>query len=210
MKDKNIKEISLAQILCTKLCHDLAGPITGIYNGTELLEESDEEMKDQALELISSSSKQAAAKLKILRQAYGSPKEGSISIQELQEIYQDYFGSSKTSVEWAAGLADISISALAAKLLSNVVLSLAACLPLGGRISVSSGNGGELLSVDAVSEKIRIDEAFEQIFFNKKLPESLETKNIHYFYTSTLAEISGASLDSVRQESSVRISFPNK
>src|SRR5438445_13371891 len=66
--------LDLAALLCSRVCHDLISPVGAVVNGLEVLEEedSDEETKTFALDLIKRSAKTASARLQFCRLAFGS------------------------------------------------------------------------------------------------------------------------------------------
>src|SRR5262244_3886340 len=66
--------LDLAALLCSRVCHDLISPTGAIVNGLEVLEEedSDEETKAFALDLIKRSAKTASARLQFCRLAFGA------------------------------------------------------------------------------------------------------------------------------------------
>jgi len=67
-----LEDTTLAALISSKICHDLAGQIGAINNGLELLEEeSDEDTRYYALELIHNSAKAAWAQLDFNRLAFG-------------------------------------------------------------------------------------------------------------------------------------------
>jgi len=54
-------EIRLAAFLCSRLCHDLIGPVGAVSNGLELFyEETDLAVREQALDLTAMSAGEAA------------------------------------------------------------------------------------------------------------------------------------------------------
>ena len=64
-------QTKLAEMLCSKLCHDLISPIGAINNGLEFLQDADSGMADDAAILIGGSAKRAAQKLDYFRLAFG-------------------------------------------------------------------------------------------------------------------------------------------
>ncbi|MGB1876763.1 MAG: hypothetical protein ACPHGY_07545, partial [Rhodospirillaceae bacterium] len=64
-------ELQLAQLLCTRLCHDLAGPVGAISAGVELMGTDPELIDDETMSLLSGSAEAAGRKLKFLRVAFG-------------------------------------------------------------------------------------------------------------------------------------------
>ena len=70
----SLDALDLAALLCSRVCHDLISPTGAIVNGLEVLEEedSDEETKTFALDLIKRSAKTASARLQFCRLAFGA------------------------------------------------------------------------------------------------------------------------------------------
>src|ERR1700732_3268121 len=65
--------LDLAALLCSRVCHDVIGPVGAIINGLEMLdEEQDAETRTFALDLIKKSAGQASAKLQFCRLAFGA------------------------------------------------------------------------------------------------------------------------------------------
>lgn len=70
----------LAALLCTRLCHDLAGPVGAISAGVELLaDEPDASFLGEATALLRHSAEASSARLKFLRAAFGEPGRSSLS-----------------------------------------------------------------------------------------------------------------------------------
>ena len=68
-----MSNVDFASLLCSRLCHDLVGPVGAITNGVELLvDESDPEMQRRCLDLVADSARQTANKLKFFRLAFGA------------------------------------------------------------------------------------------------------------------------------------------
>ena len=70
-----IDELRMAELLCTRLCHDLTGPIGAVSNGAEFLSEEGFNMQGQAVELITSSAFSAVTRLQFYRMAYGKVRD---------------------------------------------------------------------------------------------------------------------------------------
>ena len=48
-------QLRVAELMCSRLCHDLISPISAINNGIELMNESDEGIIDSSMELLGTS-----------------------------------------------------------------------------------------------------------------------------------------------------------
>ena len=65
------KNIELLQILISKLCHDLAGSVSTIYNCVDLIDEDQVSIKNQSRLLLSQETKNLVSKIKLYRYVYG-------------------------------------------------------------------------------------------------------------------------------------------
>src|SRR3546814_10576584 len=79
--DDPAEDLDLVALICSRLCHDLAGSIGAVNNGIELLaEETDPATRDEAIGLIAMSGGDAARRLAFFRQALGA--SGSLDRSE--------------------------------------------------------------------------------------------------------------------------------
>lgn len=95
--------LELAQLLCTRLCHDLAGPVGAVAAGVELIGDDPSAADPETLGLINSSSAAASRKLKFLRTALGS--SGGSASSDLKGLVDGYLMAvagpgGKTEVQW--------------------------------------------------------------------------------------------------------------
>ena len=97
-------DLELAQLLCTRLCHDLAGPVGAVAAGVELIGGDPAQADMETLGLIGSSSAAASLKLKFMRTALGAAGGGSQDPKVLLDGYLDTVAgpSGKTTVTWPA------------------------------------------------------------------------------------------------------------
>ena len=64
-------DMRVAELLASRLCHDLVGPIGAVNNGLEFLQDDDFGSADDALSLVSKSAAQTADLVQLYRLAYG-------------------------------------------------------------------------------------------------------------------------------------------
>ncbi len=133
--------VDLAELLCARLCHDLAGAIGAVGTGAELLADDgmDAASSAEALALLASSAAVAGNRLRFLRLALGSGGSSVVTAQ-LRELALGFVGggaggSLTLRLDWPEA-GDESWPADAAKLLLNLVLLAQDCLPRGGDIAV--------------------------------------------------------------------------
>ena len=143
--DTNVQvDIIVVQLLCSRLCHDLAGPAGAIHNGMELIQESDGD-DDGALGLVASSVEQLNGRLAFYRLAFGV---GGMSgrkpvLSEARDLASSFLKGGRITLDWpdTSGLAgdrdvDQKRFVAAIKLLLNMIIFGAAALPRGGVLEV--------------------------------------------------------------------------
>jgi len=80
-------DLELARLMCTRLCHDLAGPIGAVAAGVELIGEDPAMADAETISLIGDSSNAASRKLKFLRTALGLTQGSAGDLKGLVEGY---------------------------------------------------------------------------------------------------------------------------
>ena len=83
-------DLELARLLCTRLCHDLAGPISAVAAGAELVGDDPSQADEEALALIGDSSAAASRKLKFMRAALGLANG---PVEDFQGLLDGYLGT---------------------------------------------------------------------------------------------------------------------
>ena len=93
-------ELRLAELLASKLCHDLVGPVGAVNNGMELLAEDDLLMGDEAVKLASSSAQQAGTVLQFYRLAYGASGGGVTDYGMVRDLAEKMLRHQKSELAW--------------------------------------------------------------------------------------------------------------
>ncbi len=186
--------LRLAEMLCTRLCHDLTGPIGAVNNGAEFLSEEGFNLQGQAVDLITTSAFSAVARLQFYRIAYGRVKDhGEASLADNQRLAADFFVGSKITLDWPDTQADasgVSISMRMMRLLFNLLIIASASLLKGGKITVRIiGNAGEKkVEVKAEGEAVKWDKETEQVLTTSMDISEVSPKNVQFFLTRQLAD----------------------
>jgi histidine phosphotransferase ChpT len=133
----------VSRLLCTRLCHDLAGPIGAVAAGVELTSGDPTQIDAETLALIGSSSSAASRKLKFLRAALGVP--AAMALGDLSPLVEGYLEASAAigetptllwpSPDKLAVLAN-RLGNEAVSLLLNMCLLVAEALPLCRALTV--------------------------------------------------------------------------
>lgn len=196
-----ISEIKLAEMLCTRLCHDLTGPIGAVNNGAEFLSEEGFDMQGEAMQLIVSSAHEAVNRLQFYRQAYGRVNDhGEASLSEKKKLAEEFFKSTKLKLDWADSYADasgISVSQKMARLFMNMMIVTAAAMIRGGTLTVRVAEHADIreFTLDATGETVKLEPEMHEILTGEGDPAALSPKTAQAFLTAKLAAELGASIE---------------
>jgi len=137
-----IGDLDLAALISSRICHDVISPVGAIANGLEMLgEEQDEAMREQTMDLIRKSARQASAKLQFARLAFGAAGSAGaeIDLRDAERVARD-FVQGKHSLSWHGPA--VTLPKNKVKLLLNLVALGVVALPRGGTVDVSiTGEG---------------------------------------------------------------------
>ena len=195
-------ETKLAEMIATRLCHDLTGPIGAVNNGAEFLDEEGFDMQNEAVKLIVSSAHEAVNRLQFYRQAYGRVGEsGEASLDDKKKITVDFFSGSKVKVDWPDSHTDasgVAISQKMSRLLLNLIIIAGASAIRGGVLSVriAKGEDGEKqISISITGETIKLDPETAAILNRTGDDIPLTPKTSQPYLATKLAEELRAKID---------------
>jgi histidine phosphotransferase ChpT len=187
-------EARLAEMISTRLCHDLTGPIGALSNGAEFLADEDFTMQGQAVELISQSAEQAVNRLQFYRSAYGRINhQGEAILSDIKRLIVKFFQGSKISLDWPDSLTDaldIPVSRKLGRLLQNMVMIASSVLIRGGIISIriQQQDNQKILAVSASGLAIKWDPEHQQVLEGSIGIEQVQPATVQLYYTLKLAE----------------------
>ncbi|MCF6321535.1 MAG: histidine phosphotransferase family protein [Rhizobiaceae bacterium] len=198
--------MDLAALLCSRVCHDIISPVGAIANGLELLdEETDEETKTIARELIVSSSKNASSKLQFCRIAFGAAGSAGADIDtgDAESVAHAYFATeNKTDLEWIGER--VLLPKNKVKLLLNLLLVSLGAIPRGGsvRSEIIDPHGSPTFTVVCNGTKARVPPLFLDLL-NGTFEDNLDAHAIQPVYTLMLAKEAGMEVSAILQGESV-------
>jgi histidine phosphotransferase ChpT len=194
---KNIADIRFAEMLTTKFCHDIAGPVGAVNNGVEFLADPDPEMQSQAIKLIANSSAEAMVRLQFYRMAYGvNTSDSSVSLNETRKTVVDFFNQAKPQLVWPQEYSEVSgldLTSLQRKIIMNLMLISIAALPRGGKVEFSIGEND--ISVTASGEAIKFSDVEKDFLTGKKTVEDIDSRTVQTYYTYCMIESSGKNFE---------------
>ncbi len=143
--------VNLAALIGSRICHDLISPIGAINNGLELLDMNGG-VQGPEMELISGSVRNAGARIRFFRIAFGSFSEHPLSPTEVKAILDDVGQNGRLKVHWE--LTDRK-SRNEVKLAFLAIQCCESAMPPGGEIAFSCENDQWLIA--GVADKLNVD-----------------------------------------------------
>jgi len=189
--------------MCSKLCHDLISPIGALGNGLEVLaDESNGELRHDALELIESSAKAASAKLQFARLAFGMAGGigGTLDLNMAARAAGEYFETTKATLNWQPGQSTAPKDLV--RLCLNLVLVALDCIPRGGEVNAEL-EGGFAFTVHAAGQGARLPEAIRNAIEGSTALEELDARLVQPYFTGHLSRILGGKLSFMPQDGEV-------
>jgi len=121
---------SLAELISSRLCHDLVNPLGAIGNGVELIDMTGS-ARGPEMALIRDAVHDAQARLRFLRIAFGGAAPTQVtSAREAKATVQAPWKGSRLRLNWTL---TEDVPRLHVKLAYLMVLCAEAALPMGGR-----------------------------------------------------------------------------
>jgi histidine phosphotransferase ChpT len=190
-----LEALDLAALLCSRVCHDLISPTGAIVNGLEVLEEedSDEETKTFALDLIKKSAKTASGRLQFCRLAFGAAGSSAaqIDLGDAEGTARGFLDDDKTKLAW--NLPRVLLPKNRVKLLLNLLIIATQTIPRGGTLTVDPIGEGESMGfrITAVGLNARIPQALAGLLEGRSDSGTVDAHAIQPFYTGLLAKACG-------------------
>jgi histidine phosphotransferase ChpT len=190
-----LSDLDLAALLCSRVCHDLISPVGAIANGLELIDdpEMDAETKETALDMVRSSARTAAAKLKFCRIAFGAAGSAGavIDLGEAGDIAKAFVGEEKrVQLEWHAPRENRPKQQV--KLVLNMVLMALAGIPRGGLVTVTAEGGS--FAARAAGDRAKVPEQIAQVLDGTVELTALDARLVQPYYARELARSAGLTL----------------
>lgn len=132
-------DLHVVQLLNSRLCHDLVGPVGAVNNGLELAADGGPDGFDvEAMDLVKSSAQQVTERLMFFRVAFGLAAGSVKTLKEARKLLTKGVIGDKNTLIWPDDEIEgpWSYGDQALKLFLNMVHLGAECLPRGGEIEV--------------------------------------------------------------------------
>ncbi len=207
---KKLTPASLAALLCARICHDLVSPVSALGAAIEVLDDPDNlDMRDDALDLIRSSSKAAAAKLQFLRLAFGAggSAPGVIGTAALKGLVEGVYGEAKADLVWK--VAPDGLDKPSARLLLNLTMLAYQAVPRGGSVTIGATDQGGVTRLQFICEgpKARLEDAVAIALSGKAPEQGWDGRTVQPFYTGMIAREAKGRVDAQAYPDDPRVEF---
>lgn len=203
---KKLTPASLAALLCARICHDLVSPVSALGAAIEVLDDPESvDMRDDALDLIRTSSKAAAAKLQFLRLAFGAggSAPGIIGSALLKKLINDVYGDAKADMVWK--VAPDGLDKPSARLLLNLSMLAWQSVPRGGSVTIGATDQGGMTRLQFICEgpKARLEDAVSIALSGKAPEQGWDGRTVQPFYAGMIAREAKGRVDATASEERV-------
>ena len=195
--------LDLAALLCSRVCHDLISPVGAIVNGVEVLEDdSDEETRTFALDLIKKSSRNASARLQFCRLAFGAAGSAGAQIDtgDAEKVTRGLIEDEKIKITW--NLPRELRPKNQVKLLLNMVLVAAGAIPRGGTLTADPAEGSAGFRIVAAGLNARVTPTTVELLVGAP-GQTVDAHGVQPFYTGILARDCGLTVTAVAEGETV-------
>lgn len=204
---RTVSAPELAAQLAGRLCHDFISPASAINSGLDLLEDpTAQDMRDDAMNLITASARKLVALLAFSRVAFGaSTTAENFDARELETMTQGIFAHVRAELDWAVETPILNKPA--ARALLNIAQIAGGCLPTGGKVRLSTlEQGGEILiEAEAKGPRARVRQEVMTGLGGRPLTEGLGGQWVQSYYLWTLVDAAGGKLGYEVSEELVRL-----
>lgn len=204
-------DLEVAQLLCSRLCHDIVSPIGAVNAGLELLAEGTED-DGRAMALIATSAGEASRRLAFYRVAFGlgAAAAGPSPMADARGLAAGLLEGGKAVLDWPADAAQApggatpggatpggAIAADAVKVALNMVLIASESLPRGGTIGVKvkALDDGLGVAVVAAGDGAKLRDDLRAALAGEATGDALTARNVHGHYAQCLAGGLGAAIE---------------
>lgn len=193
---------NLAELIGSRICHDLISPIGAISNGVELLSLSGGTSGPE-LDLISQSVGSANARIRLFRIAFGAARPGQlIGRSEITGILRDSTQGSRLVVDWQP---EGDQERQHVKLALLLLMCFETAMPWGGRVEINAlGNNW---AVYGQAEQLKVEPSLWRLLSNPDGDAPLTPANVHFMLAALSAADMNRRLAVEVSETSARIRY---
>ncbi|MDH5189205.1 MAG: histidine phosphotransferase family protein [Rhodospirillaceae bacterium] len=192
-------DLKVSQLVVSRICHDLAGSVSAVNAGVELIKDDATTIDQEAMSLIDASANQSVRKLSFFRIVFGSGGgvNGSISLTELHDLARNFVEGSKITISWPEQTDIERVDLDDGKALLGLILIAVDGLPRGGVISASVHNTEDGVGFAVVAKGERASLAPEiNAALNPNISiDDLSPRTVHAYFTNIFVKYLGGEME---------------
>ena len=193
------KDVDIASLISSRICHDLVSPLGAISNGLELLELSGI-AKTPELALLNDSIDSANSRVQFFRIAYGSaPDDLMLNPDVVQQTLAGYYVDKRVKAKWNY---PHPVRRIDGKLLFLLVQCMETALPYGGNIQIRHPGGGWLLEA---SGRIVLTNPLWNVFKDGLNGDPVRSSEVQFELARALAEQKQMTVEIAATDDDLRI-----
>ncbi len=184
----------IAEMLMSRMAHELAGPVGAIANGVEFMQEVEEGSAD-AVDLIADSARRAAGRLQFYRLAYGGAGRSTADETVFLDAARGFVNEGGVDLSWPSGSSvDLIERPGGGKLLLLVIEIARGALLRGGTVDIEGLPG--MVQVAAEGPKPTLADEIRNNFTSTEPIDGVDVtaRSVHCLYARLLAEEAGVRL----------------
>ena len=188
-------DIRVVQLLCSRICHDLAGPVGAVSNGLELVREMASGPDTEAMDLVDLSASQMFQRLRFFRSAFGLAQGAVRTTNETKSLITPAVLGERCTFIWPGTEADASLPLgdQGLKLMLNLALLSGETLPRGGEVSAALAEQGEVtvISLASSGQGARLEDEVRRALSLECTAEEVTPKSAPALLAGVLAQSLG-------------------
>lgn len=193
---------ALADLIGSRICHDLISPLGAISNGLELMTMSGVAASPE-MDLIAESIASANSKIRFFRVAYGrAPLGAMLARSEILSVLGDYFHRGRLTIGWQPTR---ELQRREVKLAFLALQCLETALPFGGDIQITCDDGHWALT--ACAERLRLVPENWDILKGHDQDQEIPAASVQFMLLAILTEFRNPALAVDTSDTSVTIRF---
>jgi histidine phosphotransferase ChpT len=200
MVQDNALDMTLIELISSRICHDLVGPVGAVNAGAELMGE-DGVADDEALALMRKSGLEAARRLQLFRLAFGRAGNSVDAMSMRDAAFQTYEAEGKVKLDWP----DLGIDPSQGRIVLNLVMLAREALPFGGSISVARESGK--IAVIAEGKRAALRPEVMNVLEKEVSADALDPRTVHAFFVRNLTNRNGGALSVLQQEANIALIY---
>ena len=184
----------LASYLASKICHDLVSPVGAAASALDFLKDSESaDMREQAEQLLETSTSRTISRLQFLRYAFGSMgmSKGAAELHEAKSIAEGYIDTHKGEIDWHLNAHSLSFAQV--RVMMNLIMLGMACLSRKGVLKVTVVQSDSMsITVEATGERVKLQPSIRTALNHIEPEDGWDPMTIQpYFTTMIIDELGG-------------------